>query len=74
MYAVQLPVAVPMSLRNPAGNTLTVMPHSFFWTIDAPGYICMGIATLFAAFVSGTERLQRLLNIFLIANGFRQLG
>jgi hypothetical protein len=69
MYTVQLAVVIPSSLRDPSENILTVTPHSFFWTIDALGYICMGISTFFAAFVFAKDGAQRRLRWFLIANG-----
>lgn len=69
MYSVQLATVIPLSLHNPAGNILTVSPHSFFWTLDALGYICMGISTFFASLIFKKERQHRLLQIFLMANG-----
>lgn len=70
MYAVQLATVIPMSMRDPSPNILTVTPHSFFWTIDALGYICMGASTLFAAFVFNKNTSERWLRRFLLANAF----
>jgi len=69
MYSVQLATVIPLSLHDPATNILTVTPHSFFWTLDALGYISMGLSTLFAAFVFKKDGAQKLLRRFLIANG-----
>ncbi|QEM02567.1 hypothetical protein DIU31_003185 [Mucilaginibacter rubeus] len=69
MYSVQLATVIPVSLHNPSVNILTVTPHSFFWTLDALGYICMSLSTLFAAFVFKRDGAQKSLRRFLIANG-----
>jgi hypothetical protein len=69
MYTVQLATVIPLSLRDPAKNILTVTPHSFFWTLDALGYICMGLSTLFAAFIFKKDGPQKWLRRFLITNG-----
>ncbi|MGZ3874198.1 MAG: hypothetical protein ACXVJD_14845 [Mucilaginibacter sp.] len=70
MYAVQLATVIPMSMKDQSLNILTVTPHSFFWTIDALGYICMGTSTLFAAFVFNKNASERWLRRFLLANAF----
>ncbi|MET3606462.1 hypothetical protein [Mucilaginibacter rubeus] len=49
MYWVQLATVIPESLRDPRETTLTVKPHSIFWTLDALGFICMGSSTFLAA-------------------------
>jgi len=69
MYVVQLATVIPASLKDPANNILTVTPHSLFWTIDALGYICMGIATFFAAFVFAKDSIEKQVMRFCIANG-----
>ncbi len=69
MYTVQLASVIPLSLKNPTETILTVRPHSFFWTIDALGYICMSLSTLFAAFLFKKDSPQRWLRRFLMANG-----
>jgi hypothetical protein len=56
MYVVQLVSVIPFRLTD---EVLVVTPHSFFWTIDALGYINMGIAALFAAFVFSKQTIQR---------------
>ena len=56
MYVMQLAAVIPFHLTDKA---LIVAPHSFFWTIDALGYINMGIAALFAAFVFKKQSIQR---------------
>ncbi len=50
-YVVQLATVIPMTL-NGSGEQIHILnqtPHSLFWDFDAIGYICMGLATLFAA-------------------------
>ncbi|HTR28912.1 MAG TPA: hypothetical protein VMH27_06565 [Puia sp.] len=69
MYGVQLATVIPASLRDSRETVLTVTPHSFFWTIDALGYICMGISTFLAAFALGKAPGTRWLRGFLLANG-----
>lgn len=69
MYAVQLATVIPLSMHDHSANVLTVTPHSFFWTIDALGYICMGISTFFAAFVFRDFSSEKWLRRFLMANG-----
>jgi hypothetical protein len=69
MYTVQLAVVIPMSLYDPKPNILTVRPRSFFWTIDALGYICMGISILFAGFTFNKGNPRFRLRWFLLANG-----
>lgn len=69
MYTVQLATVIPFSNENQANDVLLVRPHSFFWTLDALGYICMGLSTLFAAFVFTGQTSQKLLRLFLLLNG-----
>lgn len=49
-YVVQLATVVPMSLQGKSDEIrlLIQTPHSLFWDFDAIGYICMGLAMLFA--------------------------
>jgi hypothetical protein len=49
-YVVQLATVIPMTLKGAAEEVqiLNQTPHSLFWDFDAIGYICMGLATLFA--------------------------
>ncbi len=49
MYAVQLGTALPLRLGGTPNPLYAVERYSLFWAIDGLGYICMGIATLFAA-------------------------
>lgn len=69
MYGVQLATVIPASLHDPKDTLLTVTPHSFFWTLDALGYICMGVSTFLAAFALRKDPGSRWLRIFLLANG-----
>ncbi|MDO3628239.1 hypothetical protein [Mucilaginibacter sp. BT774] len=68
MYSVQLATVIPDSFHNKMPTILTVTPHSFFWTLDALGYICMGISTLFAYFALEKSRANRWLRTFMLAN------
>jgi len=69
-YGVQLATVIPASLHNPQETLLTMTPHSLFWTLDALGYICMGIATFLAAFAfKKNDRSTLWLRRFLLANG-----
>lgn len=49
MYAVQLGTALPLKLAHVPNALFAVDRWSLFWAIDGLGYICMGLATLFAA-------------------------
>lgn len=69
MYVVQLATVIPASLNDPRDTILTVKPHSFFWTLDAIGYICLGISTFFAAFALNKKSDHPWLRRFLLANG-----
>jgi hypothetical protein len=69
MYGVQLATVIPASLRDPQDTLLTVTPHSLFWTIDALGYISMGVCTFLAAFALRKDPKDLWLRRFLLANG-----
>ncbi|MHB1204755.1 MAG: hypothetical protein ACYCZX_04245 [Rhodospirillaceae bacterium] len=49
-YVVQLATVIPAKLTGSAAriHILEQTPHSLFWDYDAAGYICMGLAALFA--------------------------
>lgn len=49
MYAVQLGSALPLKLHGTPNPLYAVDRYSLFWVLDGLGYICMGLATLFAA-------------------------
>jgi hypothetical protein len=66
MYAVQLGAVIPYHLDNPA---LIVGPHSFFWILDALGYIMMGIASVFLALALSRNGVERYAKWFLLAHG-----
>jgi len=66
-YAVQLGAVLPYANPNPV---LDQTPHSLFWTVDALGYICMGISTFFASFVFSTTESEKWVKWFFVANGF----
>ena len=65
-YVVQLTAVIPYVAPNPV---LIQTPHSLFWTVDALGYIALGLATLFAIPVFGKQGLQKWLRWFFLANG-----
>jgi hypothetical protein len=43
-------------------------PHSLFWDVDALGYICMDLATLFGSFVFSTHGVEKWAKGFFLAN------
>lgn len=63
-YVVQLTAVIPYSNSN-----LAQTPHSLFWTLDALGYIFMGLATFSAFPVFGKRGLQKWVRWFFLANG-----
>jgi hypothetical protein len=69
-YVVQLATVIPMTL-NGDGDKITILkqsPHSLFWDFDAIGYICMGLATLFAAPLFEGSGFQKWVKYSLLAN------
>jgi len=64
-YVVQLTAVIPYVAPNPV---LVQTPHSLFWTVDALGYIALGLATLFAVPVFAKHGLQKWLRWFFLAN------
>jgi hypothetical protein len=71
-YFVQLTWVVP---RLAAGRTQGIEPFlfapfdSFLYSVDILGYSFMSVATLFAAMVFTGKGLERVVRVFLIANG-----
>jgi hypothetical protein len=62
-YTVQLTTTIPY------GNTaLAQTPHSLFWTLDALGYIFMGLSTLFASPAFEKQGLQKWTRLSFLAN------
>jgi hypothetical protein len=70
VYTVQLGVALPKMIRGEEASiqVLVLTEHSFFWTLDAVAYICLGLSTLFAAFVFANTGFQKWLRWFFLAN------
>jgi hypothetical protein len=66
MYTVQLATVIPYHVVNPV---LAVAPHSFFWTLDALGYLCMGLAALLAVPVFANAGVQRRAKWFFLLHG-----
>jgi hypothetical protein len=64
-YAVQLTAVIPYAFPNPV---LIQTPHSLFWTVDALGYIALGLATLLAVPVFEKQGLQKWVRWFFLAN------
>jgi hypothetical protein len=62
-YAVQLTATIPYS-----NQSLAQTPHSLFWTLDALGYIFMGLATLFAFPAFEKKGLQKWTRLSFLAN------
>lgn len=65
-YVVQLTAVIPYAAPDPV---LVQTPHSLFWTVDALGYIALGLATLFAVPLFARQGLQKWLRWFFLANG-----
>ncbi len=70
-YVVQLGTVIPRSLQGSLDEirVLDQTPHSLFWDIDAIGYICMGLATLFAVPVFAKTGPEKWVRRFFLANG-----
>ncbi len=70
-YVVQLATVIPMTVSGES-DKITILkqtPHSLFWDFDAIGYICMGLATLFAAPLFEGRGFQKWVRYSLLANG-----
>lgn len=69
-YVVQLTTVIPMTVKGAADeiNILRQTPHSLFWDFDAIGYICMGLAMLFATPVFEKQGFQKWVRISFLAN------
>lgn len=69
-YVVQLTTVIPMKLNGTSNEVLILKqtPHSLFWDLDAMGYICMGLALLFAAQVFERKGIQKWVRISFLAN------
>src|SRR5579872_2472146 len=69
-YGVQLATVIPAAQRGTLDQVrlLDQTPHSLFWDVDALGYICMGLATLFGSFVLGRYGIQKWVRAFFLAN------
>lgn len=65
-YVVQLTAVIPYANPEPV---LIQTPHSLFWTVDALGYICLSLATLFAVPLFANHGLQKWVKGFFLANG-----
>jgi hypothetical protein len=64
-YLVQLTAVIPYAAPDPV---LVQTPHSLFWTVDALGYIALGLATLFAAPLFAKQGPHKWLRRFFLAN------
>jgi hypothetical protein len=49
-------------------------PQSMMWVIEVLGYFFMGLATLFAALVFGSGRIERIIRWLFIVNGILGIG
>lgn len=69
-YVVQLATVIPMTVSGNS-DTITILkqtPHSLFWGFDAIGYICMGLATLFAVPLFESNGFQKWVKYSLLAH------
>ena len=71
-YVVQLTTVIPMTLQGAADDIriLSQTPHSLFWDFDAIGYICMGLATLFAVPVFEKQGFQKWVRYCFLTHAF----
>ena len=69
-YAVQLATVIPAALHGTLEQIriLDQSPHSLFWDVDALGYICMGLSTLFGSFAFRKQGIEKWAKGFFIAN------
>jgi hypothetical protein len=69
-YVVQLTTVIPMIVSGNSDEVIVLKqtPHSLFWDFDAIGYICMGLATLFAAPLFERTGFQKWVKYSLLAH------
>ena len=69
-YVVQLATVIPQTMKGSLDEVriLQQTPHSLFWNFDALGYICMGLATLFAIPVFNKTGIEKWVRISFAAN------
>ena len=69
-YVVQLATVIPTTINGDSDDIsiLKQTPHSLFWDFDAVGYICMGLATLFAVPVFARQGFQQWVRYSLLAH------
>jgi len=69
-YVVQLATVIPMTLKGTSHqiSLLIQTPHSLFWDFDAIGYICMGLASLFAGPIFKKPGFQGWVRLALLSN------
>jgi hypothetical protein len=73
VYMTELFVTVPARMNGAAAQVaaITLSEHSFFWAIDALGYVLMSIAALLAAGALSWRGLQGWLKLFLVLHGLQ---
>jgi len=69
MYTIQLATGVPLALHGNANLLFAVQRYSLFWSLDALGYVCMGLSTLFAVPVFARRGFENWVRWFFLANG-----
>jgi hypothetical protein len=71
-YVVQLATVIPMKIKGAEAEVhiLSQTPHSLFWDFDAIGYICMGLATLFAVPVFEKQGFQKWVRYCFLVHAF----
>lgn len=73
VYMTELFVAVPARIRGMAESVaaITLSPHSFFWAVDALGYVFMSLAALLAAGALAWRGLQGWLKLLFVLHGLQ---
>ncbi|HTM92638.1 MAG TPA: hypothetical protein VL095_09475 [Flavisolibacter sp.] len=70
VYTVQLATVIPEMINKNSSSlqVLVMTPHSFFWSLDALTYICLGLSTLFGAFAFEKRGIEKTARWFFLAN------
>jgi len=73
VYMTELFVTVPARLHGAAAKVaaITLNQHSFFWAVDALGYVLMSVAALLAAGALCRRGFDGWLRLFLVLHGIQ---
>lgn len=73
VYMTELFVTVPARLQGMSASVaaITLSQHSFFWAIDALGYVLMSLAALLAAGALAWRGLEGWLKLFFVLHGIQ---